>query len=419
MGLLTIALTTVFSATTTLAQQVPVTPVDDQTPVEIPVETPVEADSDSLTDAPAQRTFQVPTIVPIPAPAAPTVPLYPPPGPLQEGAVQDEDTYTLGSGDQIVIDIFDVPEFSGDMGTYTLLVDGSVIFPWIGRVSLQGLTLEEAAERLEREYGGRGYIVNPLVTVNLLTARSLRISVVGEVSRPGAYAIAPTGEATTPLQAEGAGGATGGGGGWPTVTQAIQAAGGITQLADLRNVQIRRSLRDGSEELVDVNLWELIRTGQLNEDITLRDGDTLVVPTATDLSPDEAILVGSASFAPGTITVNIVGEVIAPGVVEIPPNTSLNQAIQAAGGFDRQRARTSRVELIRLNPNGTAVRRRISTDLAAGINEESNPALRNGDTVIVGRSGLVSATDTLTTILDPIGTILGTFDIFGIFDGGN
>lgn len=416
MGLLVVLSTTALAETASFAQAQTVPLEETSEPsVDIPVEVPVEPEPGSLTNSPDREPLQVPSIVPIPPSNVPVSPLYPAPGPLQEGAVRDEDTYTLGAGDEIVVDIFDVPEFSGDMGTYTLLVDGSVVFPWIGRISLQGLTLEEAANRLEREYGGRGYIVNPLITVNLLTPRSLRVSIVGEVTRPGAYSIAPTGEATSALSGAGPADGPTAAGGWPTVTQAIQAAGGITQLADLRNVQIRRPLRDGSENLVDINLWELIRTGQLTQDITLRDGDTLVIPTATDLSSDEAILVGSASFAPGTITVNVVGEVVAPGPVEVPPNTSLNQVIQAAGGFDRQRARTGRVELIRLNPNGTAVRRRISTDFAAGINEESNPALRNGDTVIIGRSGVVSVADTLDTILRPLGTVLGTLDIFGIF----
>ena len=399
--------------------QVPTMP---ESPTESPVEIPVEpAESaepaeeielNPLTDTPGSGTIQVPEIVPIPPRAAPTQPLSPAPG-IREGVAPDEDTYVLGPGDEIALDIFDIPEFAN---TYTILVDGSVVFPWIGRVRLQGLTLEQATALITREYVNRGFLVDPLITLNLLTPRTLTISVVGEVRRPGAYSISPQGNASVPIQADTAGGigdaATNQ---WPTVTRAIQSAGGITQLADLRNVQIRRALPDGSEQLVDVDLWELIRTGQLTQDITLRDRDTLVIPTATALNPDEAVLIGSASFAPGIIRVNVVGETVTPGVIEVPPNTSLNQAIQAAGGFNRQRARTNRVDLIRLNPNGTAVRRRVPIDLASGINEETNPALRDGDTIVVGRSGLVAGTDFIQTILGPIGTLLGSFDILGVF----
>lgn len=418
IGLVMATIATLLSTPAGIAQP-STTPEASAPPIDIPVEAPTETPSDPLLEAPPEEPLPVPEIVPIPPRATPSEPLSPVPGPIQEGEIRGEDTYTLGPGDQIVIDIFNVPEFSGANGTYTVLVDGTVIFPWIGRQRLAGLTLDETAELLEREYGSRGYIVDPLITVNLLTARSLRVSVVGEVKRPGAYSITPAGESSSPLAAEGAGDAGGATSQWPTVTQAIQAAGGITQLADLRNVQVRRSKRDGSEELIDINLWELIRTGQLNEDITLRDGDTLVIPTATALSPDEAILTGSASFAPGSIAVNVVGEVTSPGVIQVPPNTSLNQAIQAAGGFDRTRARTSRVTLVRLNPNGTAVSRRIEIDPSSGINEETNPALREGDTIVIGRTGIVAAGDFLSTVLTPLGNFLGVLNIFGIFDGGN
>lgn len=399
--------------------QTPVPSDSTPPPVDIPVESGNTQPS-PLTEPPGDGAIQVPEIVPIPPQAAPTGPLAPLPGASPQEGSRSEASYTLGAGDQIVLDVFDVPEFSGTNGTYTILVDGSVTFPWIGRVQLQGLTLDEAAALLEREYGSRGYIVDPLITINLAAARTLKVSVVGEVKRPGAYAISPAGDTNGPLLTTGGGG----GGGttvsrWPSVTEAIKAAGGITQLADLRNVQIRRPQRDGSEQLIDVNLWELIRTGTLNQDITIRDGDTLVIPTAVALSPDEATLIGSASFAPETVTVNVVGEVIAPGPIAIAPNTSLNQAIQAAGGFDRQRARTGRVTLVRLNPNGTAVQRRINIDLAAGINEETNPALQPGDTVIVGRSGLVSTVDTLNTLLQPIGTVFGVFNNLDNLFGGN
>jgi polysaccharide biosynthesis/export protein len=72
---------------------------------------------------------------------------------------------------------------------------------------------------------------------------------------------------------------------------------------------------------------------------------------------------------------------------------------------------------VRLNPNGTAVRRRIQLDLAAGINEENNPALQPGDTVIVGRSGIISFADSVSPVTDTVDSILGIFDIFtDLFD---
>jgi polysaccharide export outer membrane protein len=197
---------------------------------------------------------------------------------------------------------------------------------------------------------------------------------------------------------------------WPTVTQALQQAGGITQLANLREVQVNRPQPDGSQQTIKVNLWELLRSGQIQQDIALRDRDTLVVPQATSVSSEEALLNGSSSFAPATISVNVVGEVKTPGTVAVAPNTSLNQALLTAGGFDSSRARRKDVILIRLNPDGTAVRRTIPIDLTAGINEETNPSLREFDTIVVGRSGITQVGDTLDSVFRPLGNIFGLFD---------
>jgi polysaccharide biosynthesis/export protein len=327
-----------------------------------------------------------------------------------------EEEYLLGPGDQIRVEIFDVPELNEANAQQTLLVDGSVNLPWVGKVQLQGLSLQAAASRLESAYAP--YIRTPIINVSLLTARTLRVNVVGAVKRPGSYLISPQGQTNQTIQATGTA-ATGGssvGNQWPTVTQALQQAGGIVQTANLREVQVSRPLPDGSQQLINVNLWELLRTGQLQQDIALRDRDTLIVPVSTALSSEEVLLNGSASFAPATIQVNVVGEVRAPGTVEVAPNTSLNQALLTAGGFD-PRARRSRVELIRLNPDGTAERRTIPVDLAAGINEESNPSLREFDTIVVGRSGIAQTGDALDNIFRPLGNIFGIFNVFDdLFD---
>jgi polysaccharide export outer membrane protein len=113
------------------------------------------------------------------------------------------------------------------------------------------------------------------------------------------------------------------------------------------------------------------------------------------------------------MTVNIVGEVTRPGGVAVPPNTTLNQAILAAGGFNNSRARRNRVELIRLNPNGTVTKRTVAVDLAAGINETTNPLLRPNDVVVVGRSTLAETSDFLGSLLSPLNGIFSVFRLFG------
>lgn len=437
--------------------------------------------------------------------------------------------YTLGAGDRVKLDIFDVPEYSGE---FQVLVDGTLNLPVIGSVSVQGLTIETASNLLKERYAR--YVKRPLVTLSLLAPRPLTLAVAGEVSRPGTYSLpiaqgsqyptvtqaltlaggvtqsaevgevqirrrrpsggeqvinvnlwdlyragnisqditlrdgdsifVPTVTAVNPAETRqladasfaantaepiniavvgqvgrpgpyavaGGGSATGGAtgaitgsetgptaggttGGAPTVTKAIQVAGGITSRADIRGITIRRLTRSGEERVINVNLWDLLSSGDLSEDVILQDGDTITVPTATTLSAQEATELASASFSPNTIVVNVVGEVEKPGAIPVPPNTPLNQAILAAGGFNNRRARKSRVDLVRLNPDGTVTKRQIEVDLAQGINDETNPTLRNNDVVVVNRSNLASFTDTLGSILSPVGGIFSLFNFFRIF----
>ena len=243
----------------------------------------------------------------------------------------------------------------------------------------------------------------------------LNVTVVGEVYRPGPYTVTGTAE----TREAGETGGTGGAGRLPTVSRAIQLAGGIKPLADIRQIQIRRPTSTGSQQFIEVDLWKLLQAGDSSQDALLQEGDTIIIPTATDLDPAEATQVAAASFSPDTIRVNVVGEVDNPGVVQVQPNTPLNQALLAAGGFNN-RARKGSVVLVRLNPNGTVSKRKVDVNLAEGVNEETNPVLGNNDVVIVGRSGLASVSDTLDTALGPLGKFLTILSfparIFGIFD---
>ena len=316
--------------------------------------------------------------------------------------------YILGSGDNIQIDIFDVPEFSGGEGQYTILVDGSINLPWVGRVVLEGLTLDQAAQTVAQNYAG--FINDPLVTVTLLNPRTLRVGIVGEVNRPGVYNFEPEGGVDI-------GGVEFGGNAQDfTVTQAIQAAGGITQLANVRELELLRRNPNGVETRVPLDLWSFLQTGDLQQDAVLRDGDTLLVPRAVALTSEEAAQLATANFSPDIITVNVIGEVGQPGPVEVQPNTTLNQAILAAGGFDDPRALRGHVELLRLNSDGTISKRSVSVDFEDDLNEETNPPMRNNDVIIVRRNALSSTADLLQLITGPVGDIFTILGIFGEID---
>lgn len=248
--------------------------------------------------------------------------------------------------------------------------------------------------------------VNQLADANfgLDSDREINVTVVGEVYRPGSHRIVPT--------ANNNGQERGGTRKPARLTQAIQQAGGIKPLADIRQVQVLRYTRDGSQQKIPVDLWSLLEKGDITADIFLQEGDTVIIPTATEISAKESETLASASFAPKTINVKVVGEVKKPGIIEVPPNTPLNQAILTAGDFDKRRANQSTVELIRLNPNGTVTKNSINIDFSQGINEKTNPILRNNDVVVVHRSGLASATDTLGTVLSPFTGLTGLFNGF-------
>lgn len=338
------------------------------------------------------------------------MPLYEPSTSQDEELPLQGGDYRLAADDTIVVNIFDVPEFSGDNGTYTIRADGTIRAPWIGEVCLLGMTLEEAIDELTRRY--QPYVNNPMLTVTVLEPRPIRVSVVGEVNRPGTYESDSRDDEQESLLIG------------DSVVQAIQSASGITQLADVRNIEITRPhyscpgvVRYSS---ITVNLWELLQTGDIDEDLRLRDGDRIVVPTATAISEAELAEVATASFSPSTININVVGEVIDPGLVELSPNVSLNQAILAAGGFNNRRARRGSVDLIRLHPNGTVTKRNIPVDFAEGLSEDNNPPLRNNDVIIVRRSGLAAVGDTVATALSPFTTLIGglgaIFGIINVFD---
>jgi polysaccharide export outer membrane protein len=284
--------------------------------------------------------------------------------PLPQGQGQEQ-TITLN-----LVDLITAGNLNNDI---VLRAGDSVFVPTATSVNLQ-------------ELGGIA-----TSTLGSLSSEPIRIAVVGEVKTPGPRILND---------------------GIQTVTTAIQGAGGITQEADIRQIQIRRTSIAGETQTIAVDFWKLLKDGDLSQDLPVQDGDTVFVPTATTLSPEEMTRLASASFSPETMTVNVVGEVTGPGPVEVKPNTPLNQAILAAGGFTN-RAKKGSVDLVRLNPDGTVTKRSIDIDLAQGLNTETNPALRPNDTIIVGRSGFARFQEGLSTFLSPITSGFSLFRILG------
>jgi polysaccharide export outer membrane protein len=113
------------------------------------------------------------------------------------------DSYILGAGDQVQVEVFRISEYSGE---YEVLVNGALSLPMIGQVSVAGLSLEAAADVISQAYSQR--LRRPIVNVYLINPRPLRIGIAGEVSHPGSYTLEREGTQ------------------FPTLIGALEAAGG-------------------------------------------------------------------------------------------------------------------------------------------------------------------------------------------------
>lgn len=262
--------------------------------------------------------------------------------------------------------------------------------------------------------------INPVEVLRVATANfsanlsiPISVSIVGEVNRPGPYTLSGDDvransltdnlafqTSTTISNQQGLAGI-------PTASRAIKTAGGLTAKADIRNIEVRRTLPSGEEQSVKVDLWQLLQTGEFKEDALLQNGDRVFIPTVETIKDNEVRQVAIASFSPNTINVSVVGEVKTAGVKQLPPNVSLQQALLQAGGFDNRRAKESIAQLIRLNPDGTITKRSIKVDFSAPLSDENNPPLLNNDVIFVERSNLAVASDATFAVVNPFAQILG------------
>lgn len=330
------------------------------------------------------------------------------------------DVYILGPGDQLELSFLG-PAYTKLGGSFDIINDGTSSLPLLGSVQLDGLTLNQAKQWLESLYAAP--LRRPALSLRLLKPRPMQVSVVGDVRNPGLYLLTPGGELSA---VQGIGGAGQGGSpssipGLPTLVTALQKAGGLSLTANLSDIRIRRRIPGNSTQLreTSINLISLLDTGDKRQNPFLFDGDTIVVSSAPVPAADRVLEVAAANLSPQTITVNVIGELKSPGRIQLPAGTPLIQAVLAAGGPIPMRASKSNVELVRINRNGTALLRRYSLDYSLGVSGPLNPPLRNGDTVIVNRSGFAAVTDSLNALSAPLSVITNAFGVLAIVDNYN
>jgi polysaccharide biosynthesis/export protein len=288
-----------------------------------------------------------------------------------------------GPGQVVPIDLISLLK-AGDFSQDIILQDGdTILLPTLTQINSANSSLI-AASNLGPQ------AINPP-----------KVVVVGEVNRPGTYTLQAAGN-TTNNNTQLTGTLS-----LPTVTSAIQAAAGIKPTADIRQIQLIRTTRSG-EQKISLNLFKLLQQGDTSQDLIVQEGDRLFIPAARNISNADIETIASSTLSPASIRVNVIGESGrgAQGTIEVPSNTTLNQAILIAGGFNNVRANKNEVDFIRLNPNGTVTKRLIKLNFTRGFDAEYNPRLQNNDTIVIGRNNLTRIGDGFSTILAPFNGFL-------------
>ena len=318
--------------------------------------------------------------------------------------------YRLGPGDKIQVKLFQVENFDA---IASILPDGTINLPRISSLNVVGLNLDQARSAIENAY--KAVLRRPIAYVDLVETRPLRVSVTGQVQRPGLYSIglaennqltnSDGSNSTTVVSSQG----------WPTVVEAIQKAGGLTSNGDLRKVSLTRTNPStGLREITVINYWDALKNGSLVNNPLIRDGDSVRVPLAKNQAKSDLLMVASSSFAPSSITVNVVGEVERPGLQQVKANSPFSQALLSAGGITSKGNQNS-IEMFRLQSNGTINKTVLPYNPTATLDDTKNPPLQNGDVVVVSRHGWAKTNDRLKAAVEPLGPLLNAASIFRIF----
>ncbi len=316
------------------------------------------------------------------------------------------DPYILGPGDNLKIEVLD-SEISS--GLYSILNDGTVNIPLAGDVILKGKTLKEANTEIKNKL--KKQLIEPEVSIQIITPRPMTVFVLGEVDRPGIYTLNISG-VTSNVDSNSSNIS-----GMPTLIKAIQKAGGITQSADLKEVELIRLLPGNKNEYKtsQLNLIDLIFNGAMNNNPFLFDGDIIKLKKSSE-SPSERIeTITYNNLTPSQIQISIIGEVVKPGRFSIDSNTPLLQSILEAGGPINSRSSKSNVDLYRINRDGTASHKMFKLDFKSGISP-SNPLLKDGDVIRVRRNLITRASDSLDGVARPLSSLITVYSLFKIID---
>ncbi|WP_084083387.1 SLBB domain-containing protein [Hydrocarboniphaga daqingensis] len=238
--------------------------------------------------------------------------------------------YVIGPGDNVRVQLF-----GNQNQTFTLLVsrDGTVNFPKLGPISTNGMRFDELQALLENRVSKE--MIGTTASVTLGRLRSMRVFVLGDVTRPGSYTVSSL----------------------STMTHALFVSGGVTAVGSLRRVQLKRS----GELIQTLDLYKFLLGGDSSDDVRLQPGDVIFVP-------------------PVAARVTVEGEVKRPAIYEIGGERTLSDLIALAGGRLASSDQTY-IEVERVTRD--AQRRVLNFDMSKAA-DLSSP-IQDGDVVRVRR----------------------------------
>ncbi len=296
--------------------------------------------------------------------------------------------YRLAIGDGVSVSVQDFPEFS--FGS-VIDAEGRIRVPFLGEISIVGLTLDEVETKVAYELGQRYLQEEPEVIASLAGARPVQLTILGEVSRPGYYFFGPG----------------------VTLNSVITGVGGSTPQADLRSIIIRRSLVDGTVLEERVDLYTPLIEGTRLPEFRLQGGDTVIVSRLDPRRKDyDRTLIGQTNLVEQTITVRVLvptnpiglairtvnlptGSTFLDLVASLPPNIPL--IIKEEVTLLRFDPEQGRVVTQGLNPIKTV----------ENLDVTQYVTLRNEDVVVVSRTVLGKVLAAFRVITQPIRDLLG------------
>ncbi|MGP9833537.1 polysaccharide export protein [Marinobacter sp. NSM] len=221
--------------------------------------------------------------------------------------------YRIGIGDVLQITVWDHPELtipaggerSSQESGNVVNENGSIYYPYIGYVDVEGRTAQEVREEVSNRLSR--FLENPQVDVSIAAFRSQRIYVSGAVETPGVYPLTNV----------------------PTrLVDAISQAGGVEPNGDWRNVILTRKGKDYRLSLKDV-----LERGDVSHNVLLKSGDVVNVPLGDDRK------------------VFVLGEVNRTRTLPMGRNgLTLAEAISNVGGLNERQSSATGVFVIRRSP---------------------------------------------------------------------